>query len=348
MIRILLALAALLLFAPVAEAASFDCSKAQSSFEHAICDHPDLSKADETLAQAYATALGGLSKPAADQMKATQHAWLDYAGKACSDDAQPISGSYNDDQTACLLSEFTDRMSALETSRMLGGYRFYTFERYLVEKDDTAEPDAFNKVATKHYVNVRIDADDDVATAFNAMTDQDRIDLDKNSSEQAPALFEKGSDQLATGDVTDDISIFTDVKTVTSYRITLETTNSWYGHGAAHPNYGVSYEHFLVNEKRPLKAEDIFQGDDWKDKLGQLVVDKVKADLGDEYFNDSEKDIPDWAADPSRWDFSEQGLVIQFNPYEVAAYAAGAVTVTIPWDQLTDMFTENGQAIAQY
>jgi uncharacterized protein len=61
MIRFVLALAALLLFVPIAQAASFDCSKAGTSFEKAICDNPELSKQDEVLAQAYATALGGLS-----------------------------------------------------------------------------------------------------------------------------------------------------------------------------------------------------------------------------------------------------------------------------------------------
>lgn len=348
MIRILLALAAFLLFAPVAQAASFDCLKAATTFEHAICDHPDLSKADETLAQAYATALGGLSKPAGDAVKATQHDWLDYAARACSDDAQPISGAYTDDQASCLLSTITDRVSSLETSRMLGGYRFYPFERYLIEKDTEAEPDAFNKVATKHYETVLIDSTDDVAKAFNDMVAQDRIDMDKSADETSPALFEKGTDQLAEGDVTSDIDIQTEVKSATSYRITLATTQSWYGHGAAHPNYGLSYQHFLVGEKRPLVAGDIFQGDGWQDKLGRLVLDKVKADLGDSYFSDSEADITTWASDPGRWDFSEQGLIVQFNPYEVASYADGAVTVTIPWDQLSDMFTENGQAIAQY
>ena len=121
MVRILLALAALLLFAPVAQAASFDCAKAATSFEHAICDHPDLSKADETLAQAYATAIGGLSKPSADAVKATQHDWLDFAAKSCSDDAQPIAGKYTDDQASCLLGAINDRISSLEASRMLGG-----------------------------------------------------------------------------------------------------------------------------------------------------------------------------------------------------------------------------------
>src|SRR3569833_32668 len=90
MIRILLALAALMLFAPFAQAASFDCSKASTSFENAICNTPELSQKDEVLAQAYATAQGGLSADAASAVETDQHSWLDYAARACSAGAQPI------------------------------------------------------------------------------------------------------------------------------------------------------------------------------------------------------------------------------------------------------------------
>ena len=39
--------------------------------------------------------------------------------------------------------------------------------------------------------------------------------------------------------------------------------------------------------------------------------------------------------DPTRWDLgNDYDLVIQFQPYEVAAYAYGAPTVTIPWERL--------------
>jgi uncharacterized protein YecT (DUF1311 family) len=338
MVRVVLALIALLFVVPVAQAASFDCSKAGTSFEKAICASPDLSHQDEVLAQAYATALGGLSAPSATSLKTTQHDWLDYAAKACSDDAQPIAGAYNDDQTNCLISTFKSRISALEASRMLGGYRFYPDERYLIEQDTDADTNSYNRVATKHHLTVKIDGTDEVATAFNAMTDKMRAGYTD--------LFEDG--ELKAGDTTDDADITTTVKAVTDYRITLETDNYTYGHGAAHGNYGVGYDHFLVHEERPLLATDIFTGKSWKKTLGELVVDKVKAQLGDDYFNDSEKDIPDWVADPSRWDFSDEGLVVQFNPYEVAAYAAGAITVTIPWNDLRDMFAANGEAIATY
>lgn len=98
MIKSILALIALLFIASPVAAASFDCAKAQSPFEKAICSSPEVSAQDETLAKAYQTALGGLSTDATSEIKLAQRAWLDYAEHSCSDDAQPIPGDYTDDQ----------------------------------------------------------------------------------------------------------------------------------------------------------------------------------------------------------------------------------------------------------
>jgi len=347
MIRLALLLAALLFFVPVARAASFDCAKAGTSFEQAICANPDASTADEVLAQAYATSLGGLSKHAADTLKATQHDWLGYAARVCSDDAQPIAGDYTDDQTQCLISTFKERIKALEASRMLGGYRFYPWERYLVEQDTDATSDSFNKVATKHFETIKIDSSDDVAAAFNAMTEDMRLRDDVQIGEDSH-LFDKGGDSLTLGDTSSDIEVTTTVKSVTAYRITLTTETYWYGHGAAHGNYDASYDHFLVGEKRPLKAGDIFAGKGWQTTFGGLVLDKLKTDLGEDYQGNTDENVAATAADPSRWDFSSEGLIVNFNPYEVAAYARGTVSVTIPWTALTDLLAEHAEEIAMY
>jgi uncharacterized protein YecT (DUF1311 family) len=344
--RMLLALAMLLVGLGATQAASFDCGKAGTSFEKAICDTPDASKADETLAQAYATALGGLSKDAADSLKATQHDWLDYAARACSDDAAPIAGMYNGDQQQCLVSTIKSRIVALEASRMAGGYRFYPWERYLVIKDPDATADSYNKVATKHYQTVKIDGSDDVATAFNAMTETLRQRDDAQMGEDAH-LFTPDGKGLDTKDASADIDTSTTVKSVSAYRITLETNNYWYGHGAAHGNYGATYDHFVIAEKRPLVASDIFAAEGWEAKLGQLVVDKAKEQLGDDY-QGTDNDVPGMAADPGRWEFSSEGLIVNFNPYDVAAYAMGAVAVTIPWNDITDLLAEHAMEIATY
>jgi hypothetical protein len=45
-------------------------------------------------------------------------------------------------------------------------------------------------------------------------------------------------------------------------------------------------------------------------------------------------DLGDMPLDIGRWAFQKEGLRIQFNPYEVAAYAFGTPKVLIPWDVL--------------
>ena len=276
-------------------------------------------------------------------MKASQHNWLDYAARVCGDDGQPISADYTADQTQCLSGEFTNRIRQLEASKMQGGYRFYPVEKFLIEKDPDATDDGSNKVATKHFLTVKIDRDDDLATAFNAMTETMRLANDEQMGED-PHLFDKGSQELAKGDTSSDIDLTTKVDKVSSSLITLSTDNYWYGHGAAHGNYSTSYNHFIIAEKRALVASDVFKGKGWEAKFAKLVIKKAKADLGDEWQgDDGNGDLSKSIADPSRWSFDEAGLIVLFNPYEVASYARGQVNVTIPWDQLTDLVTDNAQ-----
>lgn len=340
MIRIALALIGLLLIAVPAAAASFDCAKASTPFEEAICSDDALSLQDEVLAQAYATALGGLSKAAADEVKAAQRAWLGYAQRQCSDDAEPIATPYTDEQKQCLGSFLRFRVQDLEASRMLGGFRFYPIDRYLIEPDTEAQPDDFNKVADKQYQIVKIDRGDEIAAAFNEA-------IDTMMGGQGN-FFEPGTTEIAAGDVTSDYDIGTTVSDVTSNRISLRTNEYWYGHGAAHGNYFITNRHFLIKEKRLLEASDIFEGEGWQETLGQLALDAIKAKLGEDYFAGSDEDVKAIAIDPLRWDFSEAGLVIQFNIYEVTAYAMGAPQVTIPWSELSGITTGRGEEIAYY
>ena len=340
MLKFILAFAALLFIVSPAAAVSFDCAKAQSSFEKAICSDPELSAQDDILAQAYQTALGGLSTDAANEVKSGQRAWLSYAEKVCSDDAQPIANEYTDDQRQCLATAFRNRVQDLEASRMQGGYRFYPIDRYLVEEDTEAMEGDFVKVADKQFQIVKIDRDDELTVAFN-----DAIDTIAAANEN---FFEPGTTNIAPGDVTSDFDIRTKVSEVTNKRISLETNEYWYGHGAAHGNYFITHRHFLVDDKRLLEASDIFEGDAWHDELGQLALDAIKAKLGEDYFVNSDEDVKPIAIDPLRWDFSEEGLIIQFNIYEVTAYAMGAPTVTIPWGELSGITTERAEEIAYY
>src|SRR5690606_6981830 len=90
-VRAAIVLAALVFWTLPAAAASFDCSAAETPFETAICDNPELSRSDEILAKAFATAMGGLSASDAALMRADQRTWLDFVRRACTLDGEPLT-----------------------------------------------------------------------------------------------------------------------------------------------------------------------------------------------------------------------------------------------------------------
>lgn len=63
-----------LMFCASAQAASFDCANAQSRVEHLICADADLSKLDEEMATAYATALR--DKKQSGETRVAQRLWV--------------------------------------------------------------------------------------------------------------------------------------------------------------------------------------------------------------------------------------------------------------------------------
>jgi uncharacterized protein len=334
-LRILAGLAMLVLATTAASAASFDCKKAATPFEVAICTHPELSKADEVLAVAYQTAIGGLSKPALTQMQKNQRDWLDYAQRVCTDDAEPMQAKYPDDKIDCLRTTFEARVRVLEASRMQSALRFYTVDRYSAFPDTTAEADAWSKVASKEFSAPRIDGSEAEATAFNDFV-----------GSQPEMAWPEGGDPET--DETSDLQTSIKIDAVTSQRISAVVNAWWYGHGAAHGNYTISYLHFLREQKRALEAGDIFDKDGWQEQLGKLALAALDETIEGGIWEESREIAAESAADPTRWNFSAEGLVIQYQPYEVTAYAYGAPTITIPWAQLTDYLAADGQAIGQY
>lgn len=329
----------LLVPVPPAMAASFDCTAASTPFEHAICDNPELSSADDLLAKSFATAIGGLTKKAAGDMRADQRRWLDYAQRACTDDAEPLTeGSYDDEQAGCLTTLFKTRSGSLEDSRMQGGHRFYLWSRYatLPDPDAANEPDDYYwKVATHAVTVPLLDGDDALAADFNPFV---RAAVENDSD----LLSDDGGAEAAELDGQSDTNLTITVADTTSNRITLRSEAFWYGHGAAHGNWGVTFIHYLPQEKRALEAGDIFSGEGWEQKLLEMSVAELKSEHGDWLMLDDESSISAVVTDPARWNFaSDYGLTIQFNPYEVAPYAYGAPTIVLDWEKLEDLLAEN-------
>jgi len=74
----------LLLYNTFSLAASFDCKKAETPIEKAICDHAQLSELDSHLGQEYKKLRGSLSKENATRLQKEQKIWLDHRLTDCS------------------------------------------------------------------------------------------------------------------------------------------------------------------------------------------------------------------------------------------------------------------------
>lgn len=330
--RIAVAMTCLTVLASPSTAASFDCAKAETPFEKAICSNDALSLADETMAKSFATATGGLTKSSVSVMRADQRNWLDFAQRSCTDDAKPLaSGQYDDDASACLVDIFKARSTALENSRMQGGHRFFLKSVYgaLPDPNEADNAESYWKVATHEAVVPQIDTDDPLAGAFNSWV------MEKAAGMSDTLALNDGGD-VASLDSSANTSLTIRVKELGgNHRITLDVETYWFGHGAAHGNYGISYLHYYVPEQREIVGSDIFAGDDWQTVLATAAWEQLQVEHKEWLQVENQSDIAEIVIDPTRWDLNDDyGLVIQFEPYEVSAYAYGAPTVTIPWAEL--------------
>jgi len=114
---------------------------------------------------------------------------------------------------------------------------------------------------------------------------------------------------------------------------------SLYSSGAAHPLPYSETLNFDVAQNRALELGELFQpGTDY---LG-LLSQKSLAWLQSEGITGGEAGAEPTPENYRNWLITPGGLQIVFDPYQVAAYAMGYVTYTIPWPELEDVTNYDG------
>ncbi len=119
--------------------------------------------------------------------------------------------------------------------------------------------------------------------------------------------------------------------------------------GGAHPNYSTRTLNFDLKSGKEIKLADLFQP---KSAYLKAISDYSIADLKKQV---SEMSDDDWIAkgagaseeNYSSWNLTKKGLMINFDPYQVAAYAVGAPTVIIPYDKLQTVLRKDGAFITK-
>jgi len=295
---------------------SFDCAKASTASEKAICASPDLAAADVAVSKAYSDLLKAL--PAAQQtaLKADQKNWINGRSGGCFDKKDA-------ELTQCLLA-------AMQTRR-----------QFLVGEGDNgaagAPPllPAFFAESKKGAYDIMIiypQFAKPAAPKFNAAAHD--AAYGKNTlaeyRQNAPNKFNGSSNSY-------DATYETMWLTPTLVSVTFQ-----FGEysGGAHPN---NWRVALLWNPATDKAVALgdFLADPEKAVPAVSALCKAQAEKNDWGLFDN-PDFDTVVKDTKHWAIDKDGVTIMFDPYSVTPYVAGPHDCRLSYDDLKDLLKPGG------
>ena len=172
-------------------------------------------------------------------------------------------------------------------------------------------------------------------------------ELAQNAAGTFVAAFEEDAEGITAEDVGVAGKWTLDVGGSISYLSDEVVSTIFHGSiytGGAHPNH--MYDAILVDRKngKELSLNDLFVNP----TTGFTeLVSRVRAKLAVqntlEDFSDEEWIRMGTEANPENYQiytFTDEGLLITFSPYQIAAYAAGQFDILIPWSELRGLIKE--------
>lgn len=326
--------------AGAAWAASFDCAKARTPDEQLICGNPELSRADEHLAESYKALIGGvqahgLDTAVRDRLRAEQRAWLTRRNAVCGVTATTRLTTANRAELAsCLRGEVEERIGKID--RLRDGLPVSA----LVEPQRIAET---NK-AKRYKIDVSYPALPAAVTganAFNALAEKRVRPAIEAFRENVPA-----GEDLPDGDAMSALDIGYDIAFASPRLLSVQFSFYEYMAGAAHGNPASGSLHVDLARGRALAAGDVFAaGRGWERALADHALAdlrrQAKAD-GFELFDGAADTLPDIVGNLDNWRLESDQALIVFDPYAVAAYAAGRREVAVPYALLKPYLKPDG------
>jgi uncharacterized protein YecT (DUF1311 family) len=342
MIRLFLVF--LLLLAPgCLRAASFDCAKARTSVEKAICSSPELGAADDKLGQAYQAALTKVPE-AAMLVREAQRKWLQSADRNCN----PRDENYP--YAKCLAIKWTVRADFLNRIVVrMGGVPFFYRDIWLGEPCDEEDLTTGLAKTGPHTANSEdADTDDEPCwihatwpvaisnapkwRAWNiALLDEARrFNASQDNEDNVPDHWVRFPDRNGV-EVSIDLNLITPT-------LVVATINRNYEY--AHPMHQERAFNWLIKQDRELKPEDIFRPDSaWKTWMKKRVVQVVLEDEpSEEAASDSQKERAARAAElemrSSYWRVEREGLYLIFTQDAVGYPDCITTNTTFSWSEL--------------
>jgi len=320
-----------------AHAASFNCAKAATPQEKAICASPELGAADTRMAAAYRKLLAAAPAEIKPEIRDGQRAWLEGMDGECQDGGQPTQ------LTRCLHEYLDARTKALRHMVLhAAGITFVWRSIALKVADDSGKEE-------RGAVNERVPgfgtlnaswphaiADTPEWTAWNNAIETAARRI---ASQDPAAPVDKWLPEWAAdndGDITTTIGI------VGGKLITV-SVDGWWWRGA-HPSESSIWLNWLITEKRELRPDDVFVTDSGWDgtiqqRCDQALHHQLDSQAGDDYQayeppGEMPKTLHKIVSDPRNWKLDSKGLTIVFQDYAVAPRAEHPDPVTVPWSEL--------------
>ncbi|MCF1181868.1 DUF3298 domain-containing protein [Marichromatium gracile] len=300
------ALLGVALLPTLAVGAGFDCERASTPVEHSICADAELDALDARLAELYRAARERLVPAEREALRQTQRSWL-AARNRC--------GPHRD----CLRAQYLQRIEALAPPRARlthSGPHYQLEASYPVF---AGAPETINR-AVRAFVQEQVDA-------FLASTEELLADPE-------PPLGPAWSFALEgeAGHRTDTLQV-----------IAFEGY-AYYGGAHGMPLFAPLL--LDLSEARALDPAELFRADsDWLARLARLS----RAALAGRDLLGADADWVNQGTAPVAENYQlllpgPDGLMVIFPPYAVAAYAAGAQRVLIPYAEIDDLLARPLQA----
>lgn len=304
------ALALVLLALPALAQPSFDCAKASTVVERAICKSADLGKADREMAALYSALIARLAGPAKDHLTKDQARWNGNRAAACTAELEQ-----------CLQGKYASRIERLKFLGT-GAYPFIS---------DQAIVRTGKVKATTYAIDASYPQFDGPDVDFSALNAKFARDARKGAASAVP---DKDSGDL---EQTWGFDLRFVLHRPASHLVAVEFINYSFT-GGAHGNGGTFAALVDLRTGRAVPPSSVFApGDEWRRTVAALVLADLKKQFVDKPGFDESIEPANLAkllGDAGRWLFKAEGLTIIFNPYDVGPYVAGSYDVDIPYTSL--------------
>ena len=170
----------------------------------------------------------------------------------------------------------------------------------------------------------------DVATAIRAAND----DYFESYRKENAALLKDPDGDVFSFDYSNDVSV--SVLYNDQYWLVTELFTASYT-GGAHGNYGTSYANIDLQEGRVWTASDIIiDTNAIRPMLNDAAINYFRPKPGQEM---SQRLLVDEVPATANVYLSATGLSFVYNPYEIASYAAGQISLFLPYKKLMPFLT---------